>query len=162
VLGLNIYWDCQVLHAETAAVKRQISIKQTLSFPILPPASVAARLCGLIQSHQFLAGDQVGHPQFDSLALELFSLQFNNNAAYYKICVARKRTPQTVNHWTQIPAVPTAAFKALEFSCISPAARTAVFHSSGTTEQKPSRTGFCLSHPDPGNGSGFRPLVNSF
>jgi hypothetical protein len=76
---------------------------------------------------------------FDSLALELFALQFENNAAYRKICKARDLTPEVVGHLTQIPAVPTGAFKELEFSCIPPEERTAVFHSSGTTEQKPSR-----------------------
>jgi hypothetical protein len=44
-----------------------------------------------------------------------------------------------VEHWTQAPFVPTGAFKELELSCLLPAERTAVFHSSGTTEQKPSR-----------------------
>ena len=77
--------------------------------------------------------------EFNSLALNLFALQFKYNYAYQKICVARLRTPQTVEHWTQIPAVPTAAFKELELTSLAPDERTAVFHSSGTTEQKPSR-----------------------
>ena len=38
-----------------------------------------------------------------------------------------------------IPAVPTAAFKELELTCLGPDERTTVFHSSGTTEQRPSR-----------------------
>ena len=76
---------------------------------------------------------------FNSLALELFALQFKHNAAYRKICEARGLTPRIVEHWTQIPAVPTAAFKELELTCLPPEERTAVFHSSGTTEQKPSR-----------------------
>ncbi len=76
---------------------------------------------------------------FNSLALELFALQFQHNAAYQKICQARSLTPETVEDCTQIPAVPTTAFKELELSCIPPEERTAVFHSSGTTEQKPSR-----------------------
>jgi hypothetical protein len=76
---------------------------------------------------------------FDSLALALFTLQFENNAAYRTICEARGLTPKAVEHWTQIPAVPTGAFKELELVCIPPDERTAVFHSSGTTEQKPSR-----------------------
>jgi hypothetical protein len=76
---------------------------------------------------------------FNRLALELFALQFKHNAAYRKICEARGLTPKVIEHWTQIPAVPTAAFKELELSCIPSAERTAVFHSSGTTEQKPSR-----------------------
>jgi len=76
---------------------------------------------------------------FDALALELFALQFKNNSAYRKICAARNLTPEVVEHWTQIPAVPTAAFKELELTSLAPEKRTTVFHSSGTTEQKPSR-----------------------
>ena len=76
---------------------------------------------------------------FSKLALELFALQFQNNAAYRKICEARGCTSATVAQWTQIPAVPTAAFKSLELTSLTPADRTAVFHSSGTTEQIPSR-----------------------
>ncbi|MGA2280712.1 MAG: hypothetical protein ABSG80_10470 [Verrucomicrobiota bacterium] len=76
---------------------------------------------------------------FISLALELFALQFKYNAAYRKICEARGFTPKVIEHWTQIPAVPTATFKELELTCLAPTERTAVFHSSGTVEQKPSR-----------------------
>jgi Acyl-protein synthetase, LuxE len=76
---------------------------------------------------------------FDALALELFGLQFKHNAAYRKICEARGLTPKVVEHWSQIPAVPTSAFKELELTNLAPEDRTAVFHSSGTTEQKPSR-----------------------
>ena len=64
---------------------------------------------------------------FNALALELFALQFNFNAAYRKICEARQLTPKTVAHWTQIPAVPTAAFKELELTSLAPAERTAVY-----------------------------------
>jgi hypothetical protein len=76
---------------------------------------------------------------FDALALELFALQFENNSVYKKICAARGRLPAVVEHWTQIPAVPTAAFKEFELTSLAPGERTALFHSSGTTEGKPSR-----------------------
>jgi hypothetical protein len=76
---------------------------------------------------------------FNRLALELFTLQFKHNAAYRKICKVRNLTPGVVDHWTQIPAVPTAAFKELELTGLASGERTVVFHSSGTTEQKPSR-----------------------
>lgn len=76
---------------------------------------------------------------FHALALELFGLQFKYNPAYRKICELRGRTPETIQHWTQIPAVPTAAFKELELTSLAPNKRTAVFHSSGTTDQKSSR-----------------------
>jgi hypothetical protein len=77
-------------------------------------------------------------PKFNELALELFSLQFKHNPAYQKICEARGLTPEVVEHWPQVPFVPTAAFKELELTSIPPEKRTAFFHSSGTTEQKPS------------------------
>lgn len=99
----------------------------------------AARLRDLIANRP----SAIGNRQFSELALELFGLQFKHNAACRKICLARKLTPETVKHWTQIPAVPAAAFKDLELSSIPPQARTAVFHSSGTTGQKPSRHFHC-------------------
>src|ERR1019366_7674848 len=80
---------------------------------------------------------------FNELALELFSLQFRHNSAYRKICEARRLTPQDVEPWMQISAVPTAAVKELELNCPRPDERTAVFHSSGTTKQKPSRHSHC-------------------
>ena len=77
--------------------------------------------------------------QFDRFALELFSLQFNRNAAYRIFCEARNATPSTVSHWAEIPAVPAAAFKDLDLTSLSDREYTTVFHSSGTTGQKPSR-----------------------
>ena len=80
---------------------------------------------------------------FNQFALDLFALQIKHNGAYRIICAARGLTPEAVGHWTQIPAVPTTAFKELELSCIPPDQRTAVFHSSGTSKQKPSRHFHC-------------------
>ncbi|HEY5345679.1 MAG TPA: hypothetical protein VIK62_04985 [Verrucomicrobiae bacterium] len=99
----------------------------------------AARLRELISNSQFAVSNQ----KFSELALELFALQFQHNSAYRKICEARKLTPQVIKHWTQIPFVPTSAFKELELTSLAPDARTTVFHSSGTTEQKPSRHFHC-------------------
>jgi hypothetical protein len=76
---------------------------------------------------------------FSRLALELFRLQFTGNAPYQKLCLARRATPETVSSWKEIPAVPTAAFKELELTDLPPAERSTVFHSSGTTGQRPSR-----------------------
>ena len=81
----------------------------------------------------------ISETQFSALALELFTLQFTHNATYRKLCEALHATPHTITRWTQIPAAPTAAFKEFELTSLTPADRTAVFHSSGTTEQKPSR-----------------------
>jgi hypothetical protein len=79
------------------------------------------------------------HVDFDRLALELFRLQFNANPAYRLICEARDAAPFNVSHWSRIPAVPTAAFKEFELSCLPAGERPRVFHSSGTTRQQPSR-----------------------
>lgn len=100
-------------------------------------SSFAARLRGQISESRFSV------PDFPRLALELFALQFQHNAAYQQISLARKLTPQWIEHWTQIPSIPTGAFKELELTALAPDARTAVFHSSGTTEQKPSRHFHC-------------------
>jgi Acyl-protein synthetase, LuxE len=79
------------------------------------------------------------HADFERQALELFRLQFEANGAYRLICESRGVTPEKVSHWSEIPAVPTAAFKEFELSCLASEQRTRVFHSSGTTGQKPSR-----------------------
>jgi len=77
--------------------------------------------------------------EFNGLALMLFTLQYKHNAAYRKICEARKVSPNTVSHWKEIPAAPASAFKELELSSLPAKERTTVFHSSGTTAQQPSR-----------------------
>ncbi len=76
---------------------------------------------------------------FNSLALELFALHFEHNAACRKFSEARGVTPRLVSHWSQIPAVPAAAFKELDLTCLPPARRARVFHSSGTTKHRPGR-----------------------
>ncbi len=77
--------------------------------------------------------------EFSGLAVMLFTLQYKYNAPYRRLCEARGIKPSDVNHWSQIPVVPTAAFKELELTGLHPEERTQVFHSSGTTMQRPSR-----------------------
>jgi len=98
-------------------------------------SNFAARLLPFLRD----AARQAQGEKFNELALELFALQYKSNAAYRTICGSRGLTPRVAEHWTQIPAVPTAAFKELELTCLPPDERTFVFHSSGTTGQKPSR-----------------------
>ena len=76
---------------------------------------------------------------FNQLALSLFALQYRSVAPYRDLCDTQRATPKSVSHWTQIPAVPTQAFKEFELSSLSRGQRTHVFHSSGTTDQKPGR-----------------------
>ncbi len=77
--------------------------------------------------------------EFSNLALDLFRVQFELNTAYRGFCERRDVRPGDLSDWRAIPAVPTAAFKDLELSCLPGATRTVVFHSSGTTAQRPSR-----------------------
>lgn len=81
----------------------------------------------------------LSQPEFNHLALALFSLQFQRNPAFARLCQTRGVTPATVQDWRAIPAVPTEAFKEYDFTCLPEAERTRVFHSSGTTAQAPSR-----------------------
>jgi hypothetical protein len=82
---------------------------------------------------------------FDRLARAVFAHQFACNRPYRLFCERRNASPETVAHWTEIPAVPTDAFKAAALVCgdaaeIDAAARSqlgarsaAVFRTSGTT-----------------------------
>lgn len=76
---------------------------------------------------------------FEPLALDLFALQFEANPPLRRLCEARGVSPRTLDDWRRIPPMPTAAFKDLEVTCLAPSERRFVFHSSGTTGQRPSR-----------------------
>src|SRR5437764_8858173 len=76
---------------------------------------------------------------FGSRALDLFRFQYASNGPYRALCEARGVHPDSIEQWTQIPAVTTSSFKDFVFSCLAVSERTHVFHSSGTTEQRRSR-----------------------
>ena len=112
-------------------------------------AEYAVRLRRFIQASLGEAGPASAHGErgiesasaavFDRLALDLFAFQFAHNGPYRRLCEAREVQPQGIGHWTEIPAVPTSAFKELELTSLSAGERSVVFHSSGTTGQTPSR-----------------------
>jgi hypothetical protein len=112
-------------------------LKQNRMSSNIELSSFAAHLRGTIVASA--RKPSAGVPAFDQLALELFALQFQRNPAYRRLCEARGVRPDTVAHWTAIPAVPASAFREFELSCLPVAERTAVFYSSGTTAQRPSR-----------------------
>ncbi len=76
---------------------------------------------------------------FEELSGDLFRLQYKANEAYRKFCETQRITPAAIEHWRGIPTVPTAAFKELAVTCLPSEQRCHVFHSSGTTEHRPSR-----------------------
>jgi hypothetical protein len=81
----------------------------------------------------FIAQSDAGDDAFNALALRLFAHQFQHNTAFQKFCQQRGRTPRTVKHWRDIPAVPINGFKDLTLSCTPPEACERVFMTSGTT-----------------------------
>lgn len=67
---------------------------------------LAARIRSLVD-----AGPAGDFSAFEGLALEVFGFQYGGNAAYRQFCCAKGATPDSVTHWTEIPAFPTEAFK---------------------------------------------------
>ena len=92
----------------------------------------------------FIALPRADEAAFNALALRLFAHQVQHNAAYGRFCRARGRTPATVRHWQDIPAVPVNGFKELTLSCVPPEQCTRVFTTSGTTRDVKGRH----FHPD--------------
>jgi hypothetical protein len=71
---------------------------------------------------------------FNDAALRVFRYQFAANPAYAAFAARRGRTPESVADWTDIPAVPTAAFKQVALVAGDAADAQAVFRTSGTTQ----------------------------
>jgi hypothetical protein len=94
------------------------------------PAELRDRILGRIR-----AGTAAPLPdeEFGALALAVFAHQFARNTPYRRFCERRGASPATVGHWTEVPAVPTDAFKAAPLVCADPAGVRTVFRTSGTT-----------------------------
>jgi hypothetical protein len=73
---------------------------------------------------------------FNSLALRIFAHQFEYNRPYGAYCERRGRSPLTVEHWTDIPAVPTDAFREVPLVAGDPADAPLAFRTSGTTADR--------------------------
>ena len=87
----------------------------------------------------FIGASDSSEDRFNQLALSLCAFQFQHNMAWRRLCEARGWMPRTLDDWRRIPAAPAAAFKELELTTLPPEERSAVFHSSGTAAQTPSR-----------------------
>lgn len=81
----------------------------------------------------FIAQDGCTDEQFDELALRLFAYQYGANAGYRSFCQRRGATLRTVKTWSDIPAVPIDAFKAMELRSEPGSPHERVFMTSGTT-----------------------------
>jgi hypothetical protein len=90
---------------------------------------------GTIQDWEAL----VDETRFDAAARALFIYQFERNQPYAGYCRRLGRTPDSVRHWTDIPAVPTDAFKRQPLATFDPAEAERVFMTSGTSAGPESR-----------------------
>lgn len=72
---------------------------------------------------------------FDEIALFLFEFQFKNNLPYHNYCLQLNRSPENVSIWTEIPALPTNAFKYPDFPLTSSGVISKTFLTSGTTTE---------------------------
>lgn len=81
----------------------------------------------------FIALDGCTDEQFDALALQLFAYQYESNLPFRSFCQRRGATLRNVKTWSDIPAVPIDAFKAMELRSAPPSPEERVFMTSGTT-----------------------------
>lgn len=74
--------------------------------------------------------------RFDAIARRVFAWQWEHNPVYQRFCAAKGCTPDSIADWTRIPAVPTAAFKAMDLA-VGPSEAT--FRTSGTSRGETAR-----------------------
>jgi hypothetical protein len=72
---------------------------------------------------------------FEPVALRVFAHQYATNPPYRAFARGRDRTPATVQHWHDIPAVPASAFKHLALISGERGDVERVFRTSGTTAE---------------------------
>jgi len=73
--------------------------------------------------------------KFNSLALDVFRYQFSQNRPFSAFARSHGKTPDSVTHWQQIPAVPTSAFKLPDFPLTCGGEIRTTFLTSGTTTE---------------------------
>ena len=76
--------------------------------------------------------------QFESLALEVFRFQFENNPVYRSFCDLLYKHPSDVNIISEIPFLPIQFFKSHKVLSLK-GSIDKVFTSSGTTGSEPSK-----------------------
>ncbi|MEK6195799.1 MAG: hypothetical protein N2F24_16410, partial [Deltaproteobacteria bacterium] len=78
-----------------------------------------------------------GDETFNSLAMRVFQHQFQHNTPYQNYCRALGKSPDNINHWHDIPAVPTDVFKLHDTPILSfpPEKSRHTFTTSGTTSE---------------------------
>lgn len=70
---------------------------------------------------------------FNRLAMKVFEFQYSANPEYQAYCKKRRKTPEQVRNWKEIPAVPAEAFKETAVVCGPLEDAVQAFRTSGTT-----------------------------
>jgi len=73
--------------------------------------------------------------KFNSLALDVFRYQFSQNRPFSAFARSHSKTPASVTHWQQIPAVPTSAFKLPDFPLTCGGEIRTTFLTAGATTE---------------------------
>ena len=81
--------------------------------------------------HAIRAAAGVAPFDFEGLALRVFTHQYAQVAPYRQLCDRRGISPTTVVAWTDIPPVPTRAFRYADLNSAPP---EAIFRTSGTSD----------------------------
>jgi hypothetical protein len=105
----------------------------------MPAAAAAVLQQRLTEIFQCELDSPLRDDEFNALARDLFAFQFQHNAPFAAYCARRGRTPDQVSHWTQIPPVPTAAFKEAALVAGRPQDALLRFRTSGTTRGRERR-----------------------
>lgn len=95
------------------------------------PAALRARLTEVFR-HDL--DSPLNDTAFNDLALAIFSFQYEHNQPFAAYCRRRSITPDHIAHWTEIPAVPTAAFRQVALTVSPTVDETLRFRTSGTTQ----------------------------
>jgi len=74
--------------------------------------------------------------RFDRIALELFRFQYERCKPYELLCRTIGRTPDSARTASDVPAVPTGAFKEFELRCFDASETIRTFRTSGTSTDR--------------------------
>ncbi len=98
--------------------------------PAPPTDALRARLSEILR-HDL--DSPLADTAFDRIARDVFAFQFEHNPAFAAYCRRRDVMPDRLQHWTEIPPVPTAAFR--EVPLVAGLAENVAlrFRTSGTT-----------------------------
>lgn len=104
-----------------------------------PPSTIHELRSTLLDFITTAALEHFDDNAFNQLALKLFAYQFQHNAVYQRYCIQSGVPSPELAHWRDIPAVTTSAFKHATLACFPQEQAQAVFHTSGTTQQRPGK-----------------------